>query len=710
MRHQLGTAAILAAVGLTFPALAQDSVSSNLGGLPGDALSAWNELCAAYVVDLAPFTTSQGNVFGIAPIMKASKSSAEFFNSLGSSVTISPDVLTGSTFSRPSYSVWDTAGQGVGVNNSTPGSISPTGAASRFAVGYTEFGTTILGASYNGILGAVVSFDPANPNRLYVDRRSAAVNMDSEFTFNSSQIGGVSIDANGNVYYRGDGQNASGPGFLTGNNIYRTRLLDRNCGVPNLVSNNASLANATDRLISDTGITHSVPSSIPASIAGGNGVYAGPNFDTQYVYGSVPGVTTATMGHLDFSGGHRGSFGGTAHQALGSGVYTFAVSAQNPVQTGISNVINLFSVNASGAVVDTKGFIVPTSLTDNDSGFTVNYTATEYQSRHHTGPTAFRGGVGTVAVGSDQAGRTLIAKTIQQRGTAAPAGQTWDMPQIAVGRFSDPDGTVEWTMAAYIDLPNALTEDEGKAIYNGDGVRIGNLVNFDRVPTAPQGPSMSVPAIDSVGNVWFFSLAELYGEGFEGASAFRTCLFRAVYNPAEFSYRLELVAAVSDIFQGQNSGLDYRLSFLSTTTGTGTPAPESLWSTAMADNAWNNVSTAGLDTSDPITNGGLVISASIIYDVDGDGIFNNPNSNFFDPELPADEAYDVALYIGYYDEGEEPCLADFNGDQSVNVFDVFAFLNAFAAQDPSADLAEPINTFNVFDVFAFLSIYSAGCP
>lgn len=55
------------------------------------------------------------------------------------------------------------------------------------------------------------------------------------------------------------------------------------------------------------------------------------------------------------------------------------------------------------------------------------------------------------------------------------------------------------------------------------------------------------------------------------------------------------------------------------------------------------------------------------------------------------------------------CPADFNNDQSVNVFDVFAFLNAFAAQDPSADLAEPFDTFNVFDVFAFLGIYSAGC-
>ncbi len=57
----------------------------------------------------------------------------------------------------------------------------------------------------------------------------------------------------------------------------------------------------------------------------------------------------------------------------------------------------------------------------------------------------------------------------------------------------------------------------------------------------------------------------------------------------------------------------------------------------------------------------------------------------------------------------QTCPADMNGDGTLNFFDVSAFLNAFAAMDPTADFTGD-GEFNFFDVSAFLSAFSAGCP
>ena len=56
-----------------------------------------------------------------------------------------------------------------------------------------------------------------------------------------------------------------------------------------------------------------------------------------------------------------------------------------------------------------------------------------------------------------------------------------------------------------------------------------------------------------------------------------------------------------------------------------------------------------------------------------------------------------------------PCLADLNGDQMLDFFDVSAFLTAFSAQEPVADFNGD-GTFDFFDVSAFLTAFSSGCP
>jgi hypothetical protein len=55
-----------------------------------------------------------------------------------------------------------------------------------------------------------------------------------------------------------------------------------------------------------------------------------------------------------------------------------------------------------------------------------------------------------------------------------------------------------------------------------------------------------------------------------------------------------------------------------------------------------------------------------------------------------------------------PCLADFNGDGSLNTLDVLLFLNAWSAKDDSADL-DGNGTHDTLDVLNFLNLYNAGC-
>jgi agmatine/peptidylarginine deiminase len=59
--------------------------------------------------------------------------------------------------------------------------------------------------------------------------------------------------------------------------------------------------------------------------------------------------------------------------------------------------------------------------------------------------------------------------------------------------------------------------------------------------------------------------------------------------------------------------------------------------------------------------------------------------------------------------GAAECLVDFTGDGSLDIFDVFAFLDAFNAGDLVADFTGD-GTLDIFDVFAYLDGFNAGCP
>ncbi len=92
--------------------------------------------------------------------------------------------------------------------------------------------------------------------------------------------------------------------------------------------------------------------------------------------------------------------------------------------------------------------------------------------------------------------------------------------------------------------------------------------------------------------------------------------------------------------------------------------------------------------------------------IDGAGILVGSVRDDLDP------ANDIMTNEGsMYLFNGNPCVcypADFNCDGSLDFFDFDAFIAAFNAQDPSADLFAD-GMFNFFDIDQFVSAYNRGC-
>jgi probable HAF family extracellular repeat protein len=58
----------------------------------------------------------------------------------------------------------------------------------------------------------------------------------------------------------------------------------------------------------------------------------------------------------------------------------------------------------------------------------------------------------------------------------------------------------------------------------------------------------------------------------------------------------------------------------------------------------------------------------------------------------------------------QACLADLTGDGILDLADISAFITAFLAQDPAADLAPPSGVYDLADIQAFVAAFAAGCP
>jgi hypothetical protein len=688
---------VLALAGSAVAVSAQDSTATS-AGLPGDALNplAAGDQITSYVADLAPFDTSWGTVFGIVPVVKSPKGNASFFNNLLSANGISDDLRRGVPFASPMYSLWEDM-PGVGVNaqqNAAPMMIPAPGASSsQFAVGLSSFATTANNLSGDFITSAIVNYEPANPNRLYVTRIETASTVDAGDTVDSGSLAFGSIDADGNAYMRGDDFGSAAADAMMGDNTFRVRSQDRS-GLVNRISV-AGGADATDTLLFNAASLHPAPSNIPASAAGGNGLSAGPNFSSQYVRGAAAPLT-ADSSHFNPVVGlgytpadHRGSMGTTTRLLLDSGVATSAVLAKDAIDA--TRTYAVWSTDASGNVVEGYGFETPFSVTDPIEGKVVNYSPiSEYNQ--YRGIQTFRGGGGLVALGEDAEGRGYASGTISE------FGLSFDLfMQNVVVRFNEDGSNPEWTILSWVDN-NGPT---GKQILDGPGGNvIGTLIPFRTAfPNANPvfGPSMSTPTFDGNGNAWFVASAALDKidpDTMEPFIDYDTVLIRGVRTelPGQspsFGYELELVMELGNVFFGQNSGTPYQVQFIDLTAnsnGNGVASPSGIDHNNGRSWGWDNTDLTGVDAADPINTGGVVLSAEIVYDADGDGDFEDPTGTNGNPDS-GDQAYQTLLYIGYYAEGPTPCnAADLAEPFGVlDLSDIVAFIDGFNGLDPIAD-------------------------
>jgi hypothetical protein len=60
-------------------------------------------------------------------------------------------------------------------------------------------------------------------------------------------------------------------------------------------------------------------------------------------------------------------------------------------------------------------------------------------------------------------------------------------------------------------------------------------------------------------------------------------------------------------------------------------------------------------------------------------------------------------------QGGPACVADFNGNGAADLLDIFAFLSAWFAGDPRADVGGAPGV-ELLDIFVFLNAWFAGCP
>ena len=683
---------IVAVAGLACPAMAQDSVSNQATApLPGDALDAYaaGNQVTHYVVDLAPFTSKLGGKFGVAPVMKSSAGNG-FPTQLVGSQAISADVLEGGSLFSDEYNVWTTPGQGINsLNNDAPADMIAGLGTHRVGAAFAEFGGAI-----DNIVAGEISYDPNNPGRLYVTRVQAAHNSTAVNSQGFASLAFGSIDADLNTYIRADDFGAC---CVTGNNVFRVRAAARN-NAPNLIQGNpiaGADAGATDALVSGFGDVLLTPQNVPQSL--GSASYFGPSFDNNLRHGpdsasistsfnwiTAPG-TSATRGTASFN---KGDF-------WGQGVGTSAMlekSVDSGADTDDADQIISWGVNADGSPSSSLNICeAPLQITDNADGVTVPFQT----FNHYGSQTPFQGGTGQVASAIDADGNLLLAASFNQFFDYASAlAQNTPDNAIAVCRVK-PDGTEEWTLAAYYDIGGSGL---GKPILNASGQQCGELIDLGSIPGAPQGPNSSAPSFDSAGNCYFVHAYLDYGDDLMKGTAddrTRSGLFRSVYNGANFSYNLDLMlefGGSADPIMGLNSGREYRIDFVSIA-DSNSVSSGAMYSSNTADDPFPGAP-AVMDAGDERALGGLVFGAGILYDSNGDGIFNDG----FDLVNPIDEEYNVLMYVHPLPEPAvqlSPCADVNRNGNAQEPADFTAWLTLFNNPgDPNAYRADVNNNGN----------------
>ncbi len=724
---------VLALVVLAGSALAQDSVSRNANGgngLPGDALTPWATGLgqrAAFVVDLRSFTTSGGTTFGIAPLVKSPRVNPARFNMVNGPTAISGGLQTNISIPAGPYTSWTAAGGGLsGSENDTNlnSNVNPSGTGTGFGVAVLDFDDQTVAQNSvftNAIHASRVAFDPAVPDRLYVTRVMAAVNA-AQAQPDRSQFGLGAVDAQGNVVFRADGFAATGPttSIIQGDNYFRVVGSARSSGSINVIDNagGTNIA-ATNWLLQRSTTLHAVPNALGDRLVGANFVGA-------LAVESTPGSgLTTTTSHRPGTVDHRGAVATNVLPIWTGTAGSGAIVSRSSGGGGKADTISVFGFDGSLNVVAVRSLTLPANISDTCDGF--NWPLTGGDFRQYDSQQVFRGGASAAAVGRDLAGNGLVAATLYNGSQSASNNP---INAIAVAKFDPATSTpAAWTVAAWVattgsdgkDLigdngadgaPNTNDAGEGDGVVNNLDAPIGRLASLSEAGNGLVGPSISAPAFDAAGNVYFIaSVALKKRPGVVVVDDYQTALVRGVLNGATNCYTLEVVVATGDTFAGRNSNRPYRVTYLGLADGDSI-ASSSLWSSSVVNQPWNNVANAALAQDAPQHVGGIALSARVVYDTDQNGQFQDPTA-VSGVQTSADEAYNVALYIGNITPLAGCDSIDFNNNgvfpEDQDVIDFFSVLSgAVCATCNDIDF----NNNDVFpedqDVIDFFNVLAGG--
>ncbi|MBX3358175.1 MAG: hypothetical protein KF745_07085 [Phycisphaeraceae bacterium] len=729
-----------ALLSLTCLAHAQDSVITT-GGLPGDALDAYRTSVPSmqekdFVVDLQTVTSSWGGKYAIGPILKSSRSTSTgivYFNHLIGAQAAS-NVFGYGPIIRPTYQAWRTAGQGVNTQfNSTPtddgtgnyGTLSTAGLrVFRFGAAMMEFGggpDTVFGNSddENNIITGVVGVAVRRPTRLYVSRFVALSNRPSTAAGNiaTASMGLGGVDDDGNVHVLADSQGLISSSRLLNKNLVRVNSALRDLTKVNQLLQGGSNATAADgpatqvvlETAANSSTTLSTPTIIPSSVAG-RPVMLAADFASNMVYEPTAGTTATTRDHLPApTGSVRGTmtFAATIFPRLANGTNDAGTGAalsrtdNNTTTRGIC----LFAVNKDGTVDSQQRISLPLSssqIVDPTDGYSPGATfapISAHEFTHYQSQVAFRGGNGQAAITVLPGGDLLAAATVAATGGGGSLPQSQDN-YIAVARVSAATGDVAWTVAAHTGGASGSAGGLSKAIRGdfgldgvpgtgdtgeGDGIvdatPIGRLALRSEVfPGSSSGPSISAPAMDRAGNLYFLSTVALNTTG--GPLANKTvALLRANYNPGTGGYALEMLYKTGDVVFGLNGRRNYQVQFMGLADSDSADSG-AVWSGNIVQDAFPGANPASAPFGSNATLGALVFRAKIVYDFNGDG-------QYVDPSAPggsgSDQAYNVLMaLVPFFKPG------DFDRNGSVDPSDIAAFINTWFAAlsggtSPTAD-------------------------
>jgi hypothetical protein len=725
-RSLCAAAGVLAMLAGAPAGFAQDSVSPT-SGLPGDALDAYStsEQVNDYTVELSTLTSSWGGRFAVGPAVRSSRSSTAGFFDLLVGANVASNRFSAGPILRGSYAQWSAAGQGVnGAVNTAPGSsLSTAGlSAQQFALGFMEFDAgpdATFGTSDdpNSLVAAVVNFQARRPNRLLVSRVTAATNKPVAVNAGTASLGLGAVDELGNLHAYGDSYGMSDSFRLTQRTLIRVRAAQRNAGVVNTIQSGSPGDAGACTYVRQSTSSMTTPSIVSATIAG-RPVMATTDFNSDYVFESAANTTSITKSYLPAStGSPRGNLAvvGDVFPPVNTGgaIATAATLVRTDSNTRTRG-IQIFGVGPTGAPTGQLQIALPlftNDIQDPADGFNPGTTFAPLANHEFTNwasQVPFRGGNGQVAMTVLPTGDLLLAATVTATGTGAGLPQTADN-YIAVARVNATTQQTTWSVAAHSGNAAGAAGGLSKQIFGGTGP--GSLAPIGRIakpselaPSNTAGPSLSSPAMDRRGNLYFIATVAL--DQPTGGPTFHTALLRANRDTATGAYTLELLAKTGDILTGQNQGttdggqtffpLRYQIQGLALDDADSIDSG-SIFSGSIVQDAISGAAGGSAPFGSPFSLGALSFRARIVYDINNDGQFIDPSGT--GGSTSPDQSYNAVMVAM---PSSPP--GDFNRDGTRQPVDIFSFLNAYFASDPRGDWIGD-GTRTPADIFAFLSDY-----